>query len=43
MLIARVDDALREDQEDRDFAEEDSRPDNTFTDEMIDGLYMQVR
>ena len=43
MLIARVDDALREDQEDRDFAEEDSRPHNTFTDEMIDGLYMQVR
>jgi len=43
MLIARVDDALREDQEDRSFAGDDSGHDDVFTDDMIDGLYMQVK
>ena len=39
MLIARVDDALRGDEEDHDYVNNDSVMEEPFTDDMIDGLY----
>ena len=43
MLLARVDDALRDEKEDHSFCGDHSGPDDEFTESMIDGLYQQVR